>query len=129
MRISQEQLTTAMTYAIRNGVEPSITGIAKLADEYKAIEDPIQRGQLLLKNFGRSGMDMGRLLEKGGDGIKKMAAEIDKGLIVTKQAAEASEEYYKNVDNLNDSFSALKFTIGNAFIPILNDVIDGVKIH
>lgn len=125
LRIGQEQLTTSMQFMAKNGFDPSIDGLAKLADEYVALKTPAEKMAMLMKDFGRSGADMGRLLQNGGDGIKKMAAEVDKGLIVTKQAAEASEEYYKNVDNLNDSFSALKFTIGNAFIPLLNDIIDG----
>ena len=125
LRISQSAISTAMTYAIRNGIEPSIDGIAKLADQYNSLSTPIEKGQLLLKSFGRSGLEMGKLLEKGGQGIKDMAAGIEDGLIVTEQGAEASKRYYEQVDKLNDSWTAFKMNVGNAVIPALTDLLDG----
>jgi hypothetical protein len=125
LRISQAAISQAMTFAIRNGIEPSINGIAKLADEYNALKDPVAKGQLLLKSFGRSGLEMGKLLEQGGQGIKNMAQGIGDGLIVTEQAAEASKRYYEQVDALNDSWTEFKMIVGNAVIPALTDILDG----
>lgn len=125
VRVTQEQLSTAMTYAIRNGIEPSIDGMASLADEYISLKDPVERGQLLLKNFGRSGMEMGKLLELGGDGIRMASEGIADSLVVTKEAAEESKKYYAAVDNLNDAWTGFKMNVGNTVIPIITDLIDG----
>lgn len=124
LRLSQEQISTAMTYAIRNGVEPNIEGLAKLADKYNSLNTPVEKGQLLLKTFGRSGMEMGKLLEQGSDGLRSMSEAIDDNLIVTYDAARASEEFYEKQDNLMDQWQGIKMQVGNDVIPALSDLID-----
>ena len=119
LRISQEQISTAMTYAIRNGVEPNIEGLADLADQYVALQDPGERGRLLLEKFGRSGMDMGRLMEQGGAGIREMSGAIEDNLIVTEKAAKASRDWYEAQDKLNDQWTGIKMQVGNEVIPSL----------
>jgi hypothetical protein len=123
VRLSQEQISTAMNFAVRNGIQPNIEGLAKLADQYNSLEDPVARGQLLLKTFGRAGMDMGKLLEKGGDGIRKMSAGIEDSLIVTEKAARESQLYFQSVDRLTDAWTGFKMQIGNTVIPVLTDIL------
>jgi len=124
LRISQEQISTAMTYAIRNGVEPNIEGLADLADQYVALQDPGERGRLLLEKFGRSGMDMGRLMEKGGAGIREMSDAIEDNLIVTEKAANASLEWYEKQDKLQDQWTGIEREVGNKVIPTLSRLAD-----
>lgn len=123
VRLSQEQISTAMNFAIRNGVEPTIEGLARLADQYNSLGSATERGQFLLHYFGRSGMEMGKLMELGGAGIRDASMAINDNLVVTEKAAKASKEYYQNVDALNDSMLGIKMTIGNELIPVLSDVI------
>jgi hypothetical protein len=124
IRLSQEQISTAMTYAIRNGVEPNIEGLAKLSDKYNSLQTPVERGQLLLKTFGRSGMDMAKLMEQGGDKIRTMSAAIDDNLIVTAKVAEASKKWYEAQDKLNDQMTGIKMQVGNEVIPTLTKLAD-----
>jgi hypothetical protein len=49
-----------------------------------------------LRKQGFRRLEMGKLLEKGGDGIRNMAESIESGLVVTEQAAKASQIYYEN---------------------------------
>jgi antitoxin component HigA of HigAB toxin-antitoxin module len=63
VQISYETLTTALEAAIRKGVEPTIEGLGGLADQYNAIQDPIERTKFLMDNFGRSGADLAPLME------------------------------------------------------------------
>ena len=65
--VSYDTLKNAMKLAIKNGVEPNIEGIAALADEYNSLKDPIAQGQLLMDKFGKSGLEMGRVMVLGGD--------------------------------------------------------------
>ena len=127
VRLSQDQIRTAMVYAAKNGIEPNIAGLAKLADQYLALAPGMERDQLLLKSFGRSGADMGKLLEKGGDGIRSMSDAIDKNLIVTEEAGRASKRYYDQVDRLNDSWKATKMTIGNGVIPTMANLLEAIN--
>ena len=119
--ISYETLSTAMRFAVKNGIEPNIESIARLSTEYLALNGPVERGQFLLDKFGRSGMDMARIMDMGGEAILRMSDAVEANLIVTDSAIRASEEYRVNVDNLKDSFDGLKVKIGNEVIPVMNN--------
>lgn len=122
--ISYETLSTAMRFAVKNGIEPNIESIARLSTEYLALNGPVEKGQFLLDKFGRSGMDMARIMDLGGDAIMNMSQAVEENLIVTDDAIKASEEYRINTDNLTDSFEGLKVKIGNEVIPVLNNFIE-----
>jgi hypothetical protein len=122
--ISYETLTASMRLGIKNGVEPTIESIAKLSDEYLNLAPGVDRGQYLMDKFGRSGLNMARMMELGSEKLLEMNATIEDGLVATQEAIDQSEEYRLNVDKLNDSWEALKVTMGNEVIPVLNDAID-----
>ena len=124
--IAYGTLETAMKFAVKNGIEPNIESLAQLSDEYLALNPGVERGQFLLDKFGRSGMDMTRAMDLGGDALRRMGEEMKGGLILTEQNIEASEEYRKNVDKLKDSWGGFVTTIGNKVIPALNDVFDAM---
>src|SRR5512137_2173517 len=42
-RVTYDQLTTAMRMAVKQGIDPSLEGMQKLADQYNAIKEPIER--------------------------------------------------------------------------------------
>lgn len=123
VRISQEALGTAMKIASKNGVEPTIESMAQLADQYLALAPGVERNQFLLTTFGRSGLEMGKLLEQGGAGVRSMSAAIDSSLIVTKEAGKQAKLYYESIDRLNDAWTAFKINVGNGVIPVLTDVL------
>lgn len=126
LRLSTSTLTTAFKTMTDNGLQPNIDTLARLADQYVAIKDPVERAQFAADEFGkRAGPEMKKLLEQGGSGIKSMADSVGKGLIVTNKAAKASEDYYKAVDALNDKWTEYKMIVGNAVIPVITDMIDG----
>ena len=125
--ISYETLSTAMRFAVKNGIEPNIESIARLSTEYLALNGPVERGQFLLDKFGRSGMDMARIMDMGGEAIMNMSQAVEQNLIVTDDAIQASEEYRVNVDNLSDSFEGLKVKIGNEVIPVLNQFMEDMS--
>jgi len=125
--VSYETLKNAMKLAIKNGVEPNIEGIASLADEYNNLKDPVKQGQLLMDKFGKSGLEMGRVMVLGGDALRKMSSEMSGGLVLTQENIDASEEYRKNVDELSDSWQGFTVRIGNEVLPALNDMIDAMQ--
>ena len=124
--ISYETLSTAMRFAVKNGIEPNIESIARLSTEYLALNGPVERGQFLLDKFGRSGMDMARIMDMGGAAILSMSGAVEKNLIVTEEAIIQSEKYRVNVDNLTDSWEGLKVMVGNEVIPALNESLSGM---
>ncbi len=118
--ISVGTLEGALKAAIARGVKPTIENLGKLADEYNNIQSPIARSEFLMKNFGKSGLEMGKLLEQGAEGIKAAGEEAEAlGLVLTETDVKAAREFEIAMDNLGDVVQGLQFSVGNALIPTL----------
>lgn len=124
VRISYDTLKIAMKEAQKDGIDPNIEGLAKLADEYVKLQSPTEKTKFLLDKFGKSGMEMGKLMEKGGDGVRSLSAAIDENMIITEDGIKASDEYQHALDELNDSWSAIKITIGSYLVGPATDLLN-----
>jgi hypothetical protein len=124
VRISYESMSTAMKIAQKQGIDVSIDGLTKLADKYKSLAPGVERTQFLMKTFGRSGLEMGKLLEQGGDGVKKMSGAIEDSLVLTQDAIDKSDNYQMSVDNLTDSWHAFVVEVGSKAVPVMTDAIN-----
>lgn len=125
--ISYETLKTAMKMASKDGIEPNLESLAQLADQYNKLAPGVERNQFLLDKFGRSGLDMARAMEQGGAALRQMSDEMGGSLVLTEENIKASEEYRKNLDEMQDTVMGLKVALGNALIPALNDTIDAYQ--
>lgn len=121
--ISQETLTSGLQAATRKGIDVSIEGLKRLADEYNSLPAGVTRSKFVLDTFGRSGAEMGKLMEVGADGIDAATAAIADNMVITNKSYEEIMDYKRSVDNLNDSWQGVKYTIGTAVIPPLNDLL------
>ncbi len=121
--VSYGTLKTALKMASKDGIEPNIESLARLSDEYMKLAPGVQRNQFLMDKFGRGGLEMARAMELGGSALRSMSAEMEGGLVLTQDNIDASEEYRKNVDQLNDSWMAFKVNVGNVVIPVINKTI------
>ncbi len=125
--ISFGTLESAMTIAIRNGVNPTIDGMGKLADEYLAIQDPIDRTKFLLDNFGRSGADLAPLMELGSAGIKALGEEAEAtGLVLSGQAVADAREYEIAIDSLSDAWQGFVTVVGTKVIPVVTSIMNQI---
>lgn len=120
--LSQEQLNNAMSIGAKKGLDMSVEGIKKLADEYNSLKTVQEKNQLLNDNFGRSGLAMGKLLEQGSVGITKNMEAIEDNLVVTNKSVEVTLAYKKSVDQLNDSFDGIRYTVAQETIPLFTAI-------
>jgi len=121
LTISYEVLQKSLWNANKNGFEVSIDSLAGMADEFVAIDAPAARADFLVKRFGKSGEEMGKLMEKGGDGVRNMTGAISGSLVLTEQAVRDAREFEIQLDELNDQWEALKVGLGQKAVPALND--------
>jgi hypothetical protein len=127
-RITYDELTAAMRLAVKQGIDPSLEGMMKLADQYNAIQDPIERDQFLLDTFGRAGLKMGRMMEMGSAGIKASADEAERlGLVLDGMDIESAQRYFTSLDTAKDSVEGLKIALGTDLIPIFTEVVNTVN--
>lgn len=121
-------VTAALQMAVKKGFAPNIESLAKLADQYKSIKDPVQRAAAMTEVFGRNWTALTPMLKEGGDAIRASAAEAEKlGLVLSEKDTQAARQLEINIDNLTDRFNALKTSVGNAVIPVLNQAADGLN--
>ena len=120
--ISQDKLNAALLAASRKGIDVSITGLKSLSSQYLALNPGVERAQFLMQTFGRSGADMGKLMEQGADGIQKATDAIADNLVVTGKSAEDVKKYKQTVDELGDTWQGVKYTVGEKVIPVLTDL-------
>ena len=118
--ISQETLTSSLQAATRKGIDVSIEGLKKLADEYNSLPAGVTRSKFVLDTFGRSGAEMGKLMEQGAAGIYAATAAIADNMIITQKSMADIMNYKRSVDNLNDSWQGVKYTVGSTVIPQLD---------
>ena len=118
--ISQESLSTALLAATRKGIDVSVEGLKELSNQYMKLNPGVERGKFLMDNFGRSGAEMGKLMEKGAEGIQEAIDAIDNSLIITEQSYNSIMNYKRSVDNLTDSWQGFKYEVGNNVIPQLD---------
>lgn len=123
--VSVGTLEAAFKAALKNGIQPNIENLAKLADEYNNITDPVMRSQFAMEKFGRAGLDMAKLLEQGGDAIKGAAEEAKKlGLTLDEAAVKEARQFEIQLDNMGDKVDALKLKIGKGLLPVVNQFLD-----
>ncbi len=133
MRLSYDQVSTALKMYARQAAESgeasdmSIETLARLSDQYLSLAPGVERANFLLENFGRSGADMGKLMEQGGAGIREMAAAVDESLVMTQEGIDAAEEYRLAMDDWNDAIMGVKITLFNELRPYLLDFTEWLK--
>lgn len=129
LRIEVGSLQTAFRIALKQGILPSIDGLKQMAEEYQNLRTPQERAQFALKTFGRSGLQMQKILELDAKAIDEMAKSAEEaGLVMSRDAVNATKDYYLAVDQLNDQMEGLKITVGTKAIPALTDLVEIIDI-
>jgi hypothetical protein len=117
--ISMDSMRTAMMFASKNGVKPTIENIARLSDELLAITDTTERAKKMQEVFGRGYAEVAGFVLQGSESIKAGTAAISDSLVVTSKSATETREYMKAVDDLGDAWTSVKNVVGGATIPVL----------
>lgn len=127
MRVPVTALEMAFKTMAKQGVEPSLAGLADMADKFKAIQDPTEKVTFLTKNFGRSGLDIARVLDMDSDKLRNYLSIMGGGQIVTAQEAQQSEDLHMALEELKDSWESMTLTVGAKVIPVLTDLLNIVN--
>lgn len=125
LEVDYSTLTQAMKEGLKDGIVPSIDGLAELAKEYQKITDPTKRAAFAVEKFGKAGLEMQKVLEVAPDQLKEMGDAVkDTGLLMSQEGVEAAKKYRQQMDNLEDSVTGVKNQIGMALVPELNKLLE-----
>jgi hypothetical protein len=122
--ISYESLQKSMWFASKNGMDVNRDSLAALADEYVALQSPSERAEFLAKNFGKSGAEMGKMLEKGGDGVRALNDAISGNLVLTEASLQKARENQMAVDQLSDAWEGYKIAVGVELAPVVTKLLN-----
>jgi hypothetical protein len=93
------------------------------AEAFSKMEDGAQKTAIAVRLFGRSGASMIPLLNQGEKGFAAAAEEARRlGIIIDEETARKSEEFNDNLTRLENGFRGIRIMIGNAIIPIFNEL-------
>ena len=111
-----ETLAKSFQYLKKNTGEGGMENFFKVAKTIAAIEDPAKRGAELVKNFGRSGLELMPLIEGGEEAITKMQALASVMPGVSQSAANAG-------DDAADALKILGTGIHDLFLKVVGNVV------
>lgn len=103
--------------------------IGLIADALNNVSDPAQRTAMSMALFGEEGgPKMASMLQLGSKGMKGLADEAKKlGLILDKDALDASEEFQDQLGDLKGTIGAVARDLGIALIPMVRDFVIQIK--
>lgn len=91
LNLPVESLAKSFQYLKKQTGEGGMDNFYKVASSIAAIEDPAKRGAELVKNFGRSGLELQPLIDGGTNAIEKMRTLTDIMPGVSQAAANAGD--------------------------------------
>lgn len=110
-----------INYRDANGqMKPMADILPQLADKFAKMEAGPEKTALALKLFGKQGMAMLPMLNKGSEGIKALTAESDAlGTTLNDKDAQAVKDATLNKRKMSESIKGLQIAIGKNLLPIV----------
>jgi hypothetical protein len=94
--------------------------LAKLADAFSNIDNPVERAAMALKIFGRNGTAMLPFLLEGSARIRNIMNEAAEfGIVLSTKDVEAAAQFKDQLDKLWEVIKAGTFSLGKSLIPVL----------
>jgi hypothetical protein len=106
------------------GQDPDVQ-IGIIADALMKVEDPARRGAMSMNLFGEEGgPKMASLLALGSKGMKDIGDKAKAlGLIMGKDALDASEEFTDELSDLKATMKGLARDLGIELVPMVRDLV------
>lgn len=101
------------------------TLLGEVADRFAKYEDGVNKTNLAVQIFGKSGAELIPLLNGGSAAIKDAGDELERfGALITTKAAKNAEIFNDNLTRLSTVGSALGKSIANDVMPYLTQLAD-----
>jgi len=98
-----------------------------LADRIGKVEDPTRRAAIAMSLFGRTGTNLLPMFAAGAKGIEQLQEEARRlGLTMSKEDAEAAEQFTDALDSLWKVIKMGVFNVGAALAPALQMVAEKI---
>lgn len=109
------------------GVQDNAEAFDMIVDAISKMPNKLQQTAFAQAAFGRSGVEMLKLLEAGPEGMANLREEARKyGGVMSSEAAIASEKFVDAQTNLNFAIRGLSMTLGTELMPTVQGYIENL---
>lgn len=115
--IQSGEITGAMKMMTKNGMQPSIENLAKLADEFVNTTDKTAFAEKAAKQLGRNWSTLVPILKDGGQALRDQTAAVSENLLATAESTRKARAYEVAMDNLGDMTTELKYLFADQLLP------------
>jgi hypothetical protein len=98
----------------------SIESLASLSDQYMKLGSETAKTDFLLQNFKRSGVDLAKIMELGGDKILTMSKNVSDSLIIDDKKAASILKTKQRLDDFNDTMDGMKYDTAQTLLDIFD---------
>lgn len=126
-KISAGDALTATRALTKEGHAPSIDTLAKLSDQYLAINSVEEKNAFIMKNLGRGGAAWTEVLQKGSKALLEQGAAVSKNLILTQKMVDDARKAEIAMDNWGDAVTGLKTNLAVGLMPVLTNFVTGIN--
>lgn len=96
--------------------------LPEIADRFKTLDNQTTETALAMQLFGKSGAELLEFLNRGGDGIAALGAELESlGGVISGETAAAAAQFKDELDRLKVTGTALGTQIAAQLLPALLD--------
>jgi hypothetical protein len=112
-----------------NGNFRSTTDIlGDVAESVKNTQNPIEKTNILMAVFGKSGADLKDMLSGGRQGLKDFSDEAQRlGIVLSDDSISQFDQLGDTVDSIKESFGGFTTQAASDLVPVFNTVADAVK--
>lgn len=126
-KVGFEQLEKAIAKSGK-AYDFSITGIANMSEAYLKLGTDQERAAFMQQRFGKQWIDFVPVMQQGSKAILDAADAVDKSLILNQKAVDMARQYEIAQDNVNDSITGFKYTLGQEALPAVVQFTDGLNV-
>jgi len=96
----------------------------EIADKFKTMPNGIEKTNLAMSIFGKGGMALLPMLNKGSEGIKAIGDEFaELGLVLDDESIKSGRKYGRALKDLRDITDSFRLVISKALMPIVSDLV------
>lgn len=126
--VDVDNLNTMVKALTKDGLAPNLDTIEKLAAQYQAITDPVQRNQFVFETFGRTGEDLNQILSQSPEKLQALATQADAtGKVLSQSRVNDLQAYSVSVHQLTDEWQGLTTELATAALPALAGAVEQEK--
>jgi hypothetical protein len=116
-----EKILSALGVTVKDGngiYKDAETVLLQVSDKFTKVVDPVEKAEVAVKLFGKSGADMVPFLDQGSKGLETMRKEAERlGIVLDADTAAKAGDFNDSLDRMTASLNGLAYSA----MPVLLD--------